>query len=30
MSVKIYDKTQNQWVIFPGTIGAPGKDAYNA
>ena len=28
MSVKIYDKTQEKWVIFPGTIGAPGKDAY--
>lgn len=28
MSVKIYDKEQNKWVIFPGTIGAPGKDAY--
>lgn len=28
MSVKIYDKEQEKWVIFPGTIGAPGKDAY--
>lgn len=28
MSVKIYDKSQNKWVIFPGTMGAPGKDAY--
>lgn len=28
MSVKIYDKKQKKWVIFPGTIGAPGKDAY--
>lgn len=28
MSVKIFDKAQNKWVIFPGSIGAPGKDAY--
>lgn len=28
MSVKIFNKETNQWVIFPGTIGAPGKDAY--
>ena len=28
MSVKIYDKAQKKWIIFPGTIGAPGKDAY--
>ena len=28
MSVKIYDKKQKKWIIFPGTIGAPGKDAY--
>lgn len=28
MSVKIYDKEQQKWVIFPGTVGAPGKDAY--
>lgn len=28
MSVKIYDKEQKKWIIFPGTIGAPGKDAY--
>lgn len=28
MSIKIYDKKQKKWIIFPGTIGAPGKDAY--
>ena len=28
MSVKIYDKKQKKWIIFPGTISAPGKDAY--
>lgn len=28
MSVKYYDKGQNKWVIFPGTSGVPGKDAY--
>ena len=28
MSVKIYDKKQKKWIIFPGTIGAPSKDAY--
>lgn len=28
MSVKIYDREQKKWIIFPGTIGAPGKDAY--
>ena len=28
MSVKIYDKKQKKWIIFPGTIGVPGKDAY--
>lgn len=28
MSVKIYDKKQKKWIIFPGIIGAPGKDAY--
>ena len=28
MSVKIYNKKQKKWIIFPGTIGAPGKDAY--
>ena len=28
MSVKIYDKKQKKWIIFPGTIVAPGKDAY--
>ena len=28
MGVKIYDKKQKKWIIFPGTIGAPGKDAY--
>ena len=28
MSVKYFDKTQNKWVIFPGSIGAPGRSAY--
>lgn len=28
MSVKIYDKKQKKWIIFPGTIGAPGRSAY--
>lgn len=28
MSVKIYDREQKKWIIFPGTVGAPGKDAY--
>ena len=28
MSVKYFNKEKNQWVIFPGTMGAPGKDAY--
>lgn len=28
MSVKYFDKKQNKWVVFPGTVGAPGKDAY--
>lgn len=28
MSIKFYDKKQKKWIIFPGTIGAPGKDAY--
>ena len=28
MSVKIFNKEENKWVILPGTIGAPGKDAY--
>ena len=28
MSVKYWDRVLNEWVIFPGTIGAPGKDAY--
>lgn len=28
MSVKHYDSEQKKWVIFPGTVGAPGKDAY--
>lgn len=28
MSIKHFDKKQNKWVIFPGTVGAPGKDAY--
>ena len=28
MSVKYWDRVLNKWVIFPGTVGAPGKDAY--
>ena len=28
MSVKIYDKKQKKWIIFPGSIGAPGRSAY--
>lgn len=28
MSIKIFDKAQNKWVIFPGSIGAPGRSAY--
>lgn len=28
MNVKIFDKAQNKWVIFPGSIGAPGRSAY--
>lgn len=28
MSVKYFNREQNKWVIFPGTVGAPGKDAY--
>lgn len=28
MSVKYFDRVKNKWVIFPGTVGAPGKDAY--
>lgn len=28
MSVKIFDKAQNKWVIFPGSVGAPGRSAY--
>lgn len=28
MAVKYFDKEKNEWVIFPGTVGAPGKDAY--
>lgn len=28
MSVKIFDKAQNKWVIFPGSIGVPGRSAY--
>lgn len=28
MSVKFFDKAQNKWVIFPGSIGAPGRSAY--
>lgn len=28
MAVKYFDKEKNEWVVFPGTIGAPGKDAY--
>lgn len=26
MSVKYFDKSKNKWVIFPGTVGAPGKN----
>lgn len=28
MAVKYFDKEKNEWVVFPGTVGAPGKDAY--
>lgn len=28
MSVKYFDKEQNKWIAFPGTIGAKGKDSY--
>ena len=28
MSVKYWDKEEQKWAIFPGTVGAPGKDAY--
>lgn len=28
MSVKYWNKEEKKWVIFPGTVGAPGKDAY--
>lgn len=28
MSVKYWNKKEKKWVIFPGTVGAPGKDAY--
>lgn len=28
MSVKYFNKEKNEWVIFPGTIGAPGEDSY--
>lgn len=28
MSVKYFNTETNKWVIFPGTVGAPGKDAY--
>lgn len=28
MSVKYFNKQTNKWEIFPGTVGAPGKDAY--
>lgn len=28
MSVKIYDREKGKWVIFPGSVGASGKDAY--
>ena len=28
MAVKYYDKDKKKWVIFPGTVGAPGKDSY--
>ena len=28
MAVKYFDKDKQKWVIFPGTVGAPGKNAY--
>lgn len=28
MSVKYFDKEKEDWIIFPGTVGAPGKSAY--
>lgn len=28
MSVKYFNKEKNEWIIFPGTIGAPGEDSY--
>lgn len=28
MAVKYFDKEKNEWVVFPGISGAPGKDAY--
>lgn len=28
MSVKYWNREEKKWVIFPGTVGAPGKDAY--
>ena len=30
MSVKYFDKSKNKWVIFPGTVGAPGKNGKDA
>lgn len=30
MSVKYFDKNKNKWVIFPGTVGAPGKNGKDA
>ena len=29
MSVKYFDKEQNKWIAFPGTVGAPGEDSYD-
>lgn len=28
MSVKYWNRKEKKWAIFPGTVGAPGKDAY--
>lgn len=30
MSVKYFDKNKNKWVIFPGTVGAAGKNGKDA
>lgn len=30
MSVKYFDKNKNKWVIFPGTVGASGKNGKDA